>query len=53
MLDDSLGYQCARLSVRTGRITEAIELLGIDGIDVEATVEQRFDDGQCGISMAT
>jgi hypothetical protein len=25
-------------------ITEAIELLGINGIDVEATLEQRFDD---------
>src|SRR5215467_146225 len=32
----------------TGRretITEAIELLGIDSVDVEATLEQRFDDG--------
>src|SRR5215469_17301564 len=30
---------------RRETIAEAIELFGIDGVDVEATLEQRFDDG--------
>ena len=30
---------------RRETITEAIELLRIDGVDVEATLKQRFDDG--------
>jgi hypothetical protein len=34
-------------------ITEAIELLWIDGVNPEATLHQAFDDGPCGTSIAT